>query len=86
MRLRRFDNLQRVVQEESVTKELSGLESLSFDNVEKQRVKDATRSAKNPYELIENKRQVTGSDLSHDSRRDFGYYKKNLNNYKASLI
>lgn len=86
MRLRRFDNLQRVAQEESVTKELSGLESLSFDNVEKQRVKDATRSAKNPYELIENKRQVTGSDLSHDSRRDFGYYKKNLNNYKASLI
>lgn len=86
MRLRRYDNLQRVVQEESVTKEMSGLESLSYNNVEQNRIRDRMKSAKNPYELIDNKAPITGNDLSHDNRRDFGYYKKNYNNYKASLI
>lgn len=84
MKLRRFDLLKQRLQEEHVSKEMENLKSLEFSK-ESADVRERRVQTKNPYEL-HNGKQVTGRDLSNESRKSGDYFKNNYYNYKASLL
>ena len=85
MKLRRFDLIKQRLQEEHISAEMEALDTLNISKVEVNKEKKQREEDRNPFQLV-NKGQVRGTDLSVDNRRGFDYYKKNANNYKASLI
>ncbi len=85
MKLRRFDLIKQRLQEEHISAEMEALDTLDISKVEVNKEKKQREEDRNPFQLV-NKGQVRGTDLSVDNRRGFDYYKKNANNYKASLI
>ena len=85
MKLRRFDLIKQRLQEEHISAEMEALDTLDISKVEVNKEKKQREEDRNPFQLV-NKGQVRGTDLSVDNRRGFDYYKKNVNNYKASLI
>lgn len=87
MRLRRFDLMKQRLQEEHVSREMENLDSITFKNTSIEERERKERS-KNPFNIDENKTPIRGSDLSYDGKasRSSGYYKKNMYNYKSSLI
>lgn len=85
MKLRRFDLIKQRLQEEHIIAEMEALDALNISKVEVNKEKKQREEDRNPFQLV-NKGQIRGTDLSVDNRRGFDYYKKNANNYKASLI
>ena len=66
---------------------MENLDSITFKNTSIEERERKERS-KNPFNIDENKTPIRGSDLSYDGKasRSSGYYKKNMYNYKSSLI
>lgn len=83
MKLRSFNLAKQRLQKESVSGEINNLNDLDFNRHD-------SRSYEHTSEvntgLNRNRGNVLGRDLSHDNHKSVDYFKKNMNNYKASLL